>query len=292
GDGRYVTMIYQALIEYKGEQAIVDLPDNKYYLGNTLKELGCPPRTPLYLRDEEDEDLRIKLIAGTELGGKLSLLFHENDTLLTANAVAAALEKTHPAVKAELESAILENRYDTPADLYRDRTEKLRSYGHVRETLYFPLSAQIDLHDDEDGETFEAHPRLISAHENEIREALQLEQAPEYGDMADYYDGIPSAKAKLVSAYWDVEEYDGLLYGKVDLYLTAPLTPEEKESVTDWVTGQNSDGLGEGFDQRPIATEYGDLYVSMYDMRDSWICDAEEFEDLISQSQGPVMGGM
>ena len=285
-------MIYQALIEYKGEQAIVDLPDNKYYLGNTLKELGCPPRTPLYLRDEEDEDLRIKLIAGTELGGKLSLLFHENDTLLTANAVAAALEKTHPAVKAELESAILENRYDTPADLYWDRTEKLRSYGHVRETLYFPLSAQIDLHDDEDGETFEAHPRLISAHENEIREALQLEQAPEYGDMADYYDGIPSSKAKLVSAYWDVEEYDGLLYGKVDLYLTAPLTPEEKESVTDWVTGQNSDGLGEGFEQRPIATEDGDLYVSMYDMRDSWICDAEEFEDRISQSKGPVMGGM
>ena len=285
-------MIYQALIEYKGEQAIVDLPDNKYYLGNTLKELGCPSRTPLYLRDEEDEDLRIKLIAGTELGSKLSLLFHENDTLLTANAVAAALEKTHPAVKAELESAILENRYDTPADLYRDRTEKLRSYGHVRETLYFPLSAQIDLHDDEDGETFEAHPRLISAHENEIREALQLEQAPEYGDMADYYDGIPSAKAKLVSAYWDVEEYDGLLYGKVDLYLTAPLTPEEKESVTDWVTGQNSDGLGEGFEQRPIATEDGDLHVSMYDMRDSWICDAEEFEDRISQSQGPVMGGM
>ena len=40
-------MIYQALIEYKGEQAIVDLPDNKYYLGRTLKELGCPPRTPL-----------------------------------------------------------------------------------------------------------------------------------------------------------------------------------------------------------------------------------------------------
>ena len=38
-------------------------------------------RQPLYLRDEEDEDLHIKLIAGTELGGKLGLLFHENDTL-------------------------------------------------------------------------------------------------------------------------------------------------------------------------------------------------------------------
>ena len=285
-------MVYQALIEYKGEQAIVDLPDNKYVLGRTLKELGCPLRQPLYLRDEEDEDLHIKLISGNDIGGKLSLLFHENDTLLTANSIAATLEKTHPAVKAELESAIMDQKYETYSDLLRDRTEKLHSYGSVRETLYFPLSAQIDLHDDEDGELYDANPWLLSAHAYEIREALQLEQAPEYGDMADYYDGIPSAKAKLVSAYWDVEEHDGQLYGKVDLYLTAPLTPEEKESLTDWVTGQNSDGLGEGFEQRPIATEDGDLYVSMYDMRDSWICDAEEFEDRISQSQGPVMGGM
>lgn len=285
-------MVYQALIEYKGEQAIIDLPDNKYYLGRTLKELGCPLRQPLYLRDDEDEDLHIKLISGTDLGGKLGLLFHENDTLLTANAVAAALEKTHPAVKAELESAILDMKYESVADLYRDRTEKLHSYGSVRETLYFPLSATFDPHEDENGEMYDVHPMLLTAHKNEIREALQLEQAPEYGDMADYYDEIPSAKAKLVSAYWDVEEYDGLLYGKVDLYLTAPLTPEEKESVTDWVTGQNSDGLGEGFEQRPIETEDGDLYVSMYSFSDYYIDDAEEFENRMSQTNGPTMGGM
>ena len=285
-------MVYQALIEYKGEQAIVDLPDNKYVLGRTLKELGCPLRQPLYLRDEEDEDLHIKLISGNDIGGKLSLLFHENDTLLTANSIAATLEKTHPAVKAELESAIMDQKYETYSDLLNDRTERLHSYGSVRETLYFPLSAQIDLHDDEDGELYDANPWLLSAHAYEIREALQLEQAPEYGDMADYYDEIPSAKAKLVSAYWDVEERDGKLFGRVDLYLTAPLTPEEKESLTDWVTGQNSDGLGEGFEQRPIETEDGDLYVSMYGSPDYWICDAEGFEDRISQAHGPVMGGM
>ena len=284
-------MVYQALIEYKGEQAIVDLPDNKYVLGRTLKELGCPVRQPLYLRDDEGEDLHIKLISGTELGGKLSLLLDKDDTLLTANAVAATLEKTHPAVKAELESAVLDLKYDSFMDLFRDRTEKLHNYGSVRETLYFPLSAALDIHD-EDGEMYNVGHASLAAHAFEIREALQLEQAPEYGDMADYYDEIPSAKAKLVSAYWDVEEHDGQLYGKVELYLTAPLTPEEKESLTDWVTGQNSDGLGEGFEQRPVETYDGDLYVSMYDGPDYWICDAEEFEDRISQAHGPVMGGM
>ena len=284
-------MVYQALIDYKGQQAIVDLPDNKYVLGETLKKLGCPIRQPLYLRDEEDEDLHIKLISGNDIGGKLSLLFHENDTLLTANAVAATLEKTYPAVKAELETAIMDQKYESYSDLYRDRAEKLHSYGSVRETLYFPLSASLDIHD-EDGEMYEVGNSMIAAHASEIQEALELEQAPEYGDMADYYDEIPSAKAKLVSAYWDVEEHDGQLYGKVDLYLTTPLTPEEKESVTDWVTGQNSDGLGEGFEQRSIETEDGDLYVSMYNSPDYWICDAEEFENRISQSHGPAMGGM
>ena len=284
-------MIYQALIEYKGEQAIVDLPDNKYMIGRTLRELGCPPRTPLYLRDEEDEDLKIKLISGTDLGGKLSLLLNANNSLIEANSLAAAFEKTHPAVKAQLETAVLDLQYDSPEDLYRDRTEKLRSYGHVRETLYFPLTAMIEPWEAEDV-MLDVEASMIAAHEDEIRAALYREQSPDLGDMADYFDGSPSAKAKLVSAFWDVEPRDGTLYGKVELYLTAPLTAEEKKEISEWVVGQNADGLGEGLEQHPVNTDDGDLYVSMYDSPDYWICDAEEFEDRLSQSHGPIMGGM
>ena len=78
----------------------------------------------------------------------------------------------------------------------------------------------------------------------------------------------------------------------MDLYLTAPLTAEEKKEISEWVVGQNADGLGEGLEQHPVNTDDGDLYVSMYDSPDYWICDAEEFEDRLSQSHGPIMGGM
>ena len=284
-------MVYQALIEYKGTQAVVDLPDDKYIIGRTLKTLGCPPRTPMFLRDEEDEDLHIKLISGTDFGGKLSLLLNEKNTLLEANALAAAIEKTHPAVRAQLEAAVTDMKYGSLEELYRDRTDLLRSYGRVRETLYFPLTAVIDPHG-EDEEMSPVGDRMIALHENEIRDALCQEQSPEFGDMADYFDGTPAAQAKLVSAFWDVEPKNGILYGKVDLYLTGMLTVKEKFELLDWITGQNSDGLGEGFEQRPVHTEDGDLYVSMYDGTNPWICYADDLDDCISQLSGPVMGGM
>ena len=34
--------------------------------------------------------------------------------------------------------------------------------------------------------------------------------------------------------------------------------------MKEWISGQNSDGLGEGFEQRPIETEDGDLYVHFW----------------------------
>ena len=34
--------------------------------------------------------------------------------------------------------------------------------------------------------------------------------------------------------------------------------------MKEWISGQNSDGLGEGFEQRPIETEDGDLHVHFW----------------------------
>ena len=61
-----------------------------------------------------------------------------------------------------------------------------------------------------------------------------------------------------------MEELNGTLYGKCEVTLRAPLTELETEALREWITGQNSDGLGEGFEQHPIRTEEGDLFVSMW----------------------------
>ena len=72
----------------------------------------------------------------------------------------------------------------------------------------------------------------------------------------------PGVAAKLMSAVWTVEEMDGRLLGRIDCHLKEPLTTDEMVDLREEILGQCSDGLGEGFEQRPIDTDEGDLYVS------------------------------
>lgn len=110
------------------------------------------------------------------------------------------------------------------------------------------------------------------------------------GDMKNYFYDDDNAQKKMVTAKWDVTEKDGTLYGKVDFKLREPFTAEEKEKVRDWVLGQNSDGFGEGLEQRPIETEDGTLYVSMWNSGDEYfVYDENEMSEHLSQQQS---GGM
>ena len=65
-----------------------------------------------------------------------------------------------------------------------------------------------------------------------------------------------------MSAVWTVEDMDGRLLGRIDCHLKEPLTDTELTSLREEILGQCSDGLGEGFEQRPIEIDVGDLYVS------------------------------
>ena len=120
-------------------------------------------------------------------------------------------------------------------------------------------------------------------------ELVEKEQNADLGDMKDYFYDDDNAQAKMVTARWGIAEKNGALYGKVDFKLREPFTAEEKEKVRDWVSGQNSDGFGEGLEQRPIETEDGDLYVSMWGADNYFIYDENEMNEYLSQQQS---GGM
>jgi len=145
----------------------------------------------------------------------------------------------------------------------------------------------------ENGEWCPVDNSVLVAYKEDIREAIYHEQNRDLKNMAEYFWGNDSIKKKLVSADWTVEEQDSVLYGCVNVRLREGLTPEEKETLKEWITGQNSDGLGEGFEQRSLKIEDGDLYISLWSSeRDYFIYDKGEMDEYILQQRGQQMGGM
>ena len=99
-------------------------------------------------------------------------------------------------------------------------------------------------------------------------------------------------KDKLASMVWGVEEYRGRLFGKIECSLKEEMTPTEEEILKDYISGQNSDGWGEHFEQQPIDTEDGDLYVSFWNSGDDYAIMTQDELDAYIESQGMKMGGM
>ena len=99
-------------------------------------------------------------------------------------------------------------------------------------------------------------------------------------------------KDKLASMVWGVAVYRGELFGKIECSLKEEMTPAEEEILKDYITGQNSDGWGEHFEQQPIDTEDGDLYVSFWNSGDDYsIMTHDELDEYIA-NEGMQMGGM
>ena len=84
----------------------------------------------------------------------------------------------------------------------------------------------------------------------------------------DYFDGSVAIKEKVVSAVPSVKESDGVLYGCTTLELKEYLETEELSELCEYLTGQYSDGWGEGFEQQEIQVDGGELHVHFWQPRD------------------------
>ena len=101
-------------------------------------------------------------------------------------------------------------------------------------------------------------------YEDAIREELER-----YGedDLMQYFDGSESIQGKIQSAVVTIENQEGTLYGCTKLELKEFLNPEELKELGDYITGQYSDGWGEGFEQQDIQVEEGILNVHFWNSR-------------------------
>ena len=131
---------------------------------------------------------------------------------------------------------------------------------------------------------------------DEINEFIRnyAEPEEEYRGLMVYYDDDPAVKEKVFSAVPSVKEIDGELMVVFVCRVSGELTASELEDLRGYLTGQASDGWGEGLEQHGVKTaDFGEIYVSFWSSGDDWCMKTEE-EMGLSQSatlmQEPGMG--
>ena len=176
--------------------------------------------------------------------------------------------------------------------LGEDRFSILPPETHLLK-LYMPMT--VDCYDRNRWGDYENEPEDLSAseileYEDAILDRIEKEKLPDEGErgLAIYLD--IDLREKVHSIHPSVEEWNDELWGVTEVQTRGELTPNEYAELTEWLTGQFADGWGEGFEQREIKVDEGELCVSFWDASDRFFIKPEN--EMESQSFSFGMGGL
>ena len=180
--------------------------------------------------------------------------------------------------------------------LRRDRpiaqlTEELEEFR-----LFSPLSGLLYPYDEDYGgisdQPMEIGPGDLCQYEDQILERIGQERLEEEGERGlAVYLGNRLLKRKVFSMNPTVEMWNGELWGVLEVKSHGALSPQEMSGLMEEWLGQESDGWGEGFEQREIKTEEGDLCVSFWHSGDGFFIKTEQELKQQTQALGMKMGG-
>lgn len=280
--------MYKTEISNKnGEAKIVDCSEERN-IYSALRELGINSLMQRLKVGENDNGVTLKLVADNDFDAAIAKILIDNrDTLYDAILVAKRLnELKDDAIKEEIERNAVNEQYETKADIYEDIRKMKIGFSVSNEDFYCPL--HVRLHDTE-GYDIDLVQEDIAQFEDAICERLEAEQ--EDDEMTPYVGEQADIEDKLLYAEWTVENRNGNLYGKISCYFREPITEGETERLKDTITGQNSDGFGEGFEQHPIRVDSEDIYVSFWDYDDYFLKTRAEMDEYL-QKNDIKMGGI
>lgn len=162
--------------------------------------------------------------------------------------------------------------------------------------LFSPLSGLLYPYDEDWGgisdQPMEIGPGDLCQYEDQILERIGQERLEEEGERGlAVYLGNRLLKRKVFSMNPTVEMWNGELWGVLEVKSHGALSPQELSGLMEEWLGQESDGWGEGFEQREIKTEEGDLCVSFWHSGDDFFIKTEQELKQQTQALGMKMGG-
>lgn len=269
------------------ETADFDLISESNAMYEKFQEYGIVvPLFAIHMKDMRAEDAPIRVVSDSDIGNALINLLDDKESLYDVRQIDSDISGIPDELKEEIEQNLVYEQYHSVDHLYREIKRMEKDLAINKISFYCPLTGNLNDHDGDYSETF---GYTINCNAYQIEEALESYQTRDIC-LAEYVGNHSGLKDKLAFVEWNVEEVRGTLYGRIDCYITEELTPEETESLRDAIEGQNSDGFGEGFEQKEIRIDEGDLYVSFWNSGDSYFLETEdEFYERIEQSSGMMM---
>ena len=222
----------------------------------------------------------------------ISSLSLEKEDIFMLNRLAAALEVIPPAEMEKLKAAVYLTEPDTSEKFLalmkkvEQLDDALRPLSTEPSTLrlYMPLTAEFT----EDGFDYEEPEHLegreLYQYEEQIAKALEDYRMPEEAErgIMHWYHEEDSVNEKVRSVVFRLEKRDFQLWGVAECRLDSGLTSKELAALKEYITGQASDGWGEGFEQRDIGVDEGVLNVHLWNSGDwSLQTEAESFGQTI-----------
>ena len=164
----------------------------------------------------------------------------------------------------------IDRSYLSPAEPWRDesRDEMLRMTLRVNGKPDYTLVLPAD----------EEYLDAVKAYQDQITAALVKNRMPEETErgLMHWYDEADSVDRKVRSAVFTVEKRDRQLWGVAECRVAGELSDTELETLKEYLTGQASDGWGEGFEQREISVDDGgELHVHLWNS-DEWSIQTEQ----------------
>ena len=166
--------------------------------------------------------------------------------------------------------------------------------------FYSPLTAEFfpdepdwedESYNEYEGYPMDGHDLLQYA--DAVDEAVKKDIADFNGDLMQYYHEDDSVRSKVVSAVPSVEIRGNKLCGCLTVELKETLLDDEQTVLCNYISGQYSDGWGEGFEQRDIRVDDGTLAVHFWQDHDFElkrdVPDMTEFNKLLNHPKKPKM---